>query len=120
MTTNYTTLTNLYGATQTNPIGFASHTHETVDYSRGMIPLGHPDLISIDRLRLITEAGYPLYDISYCFGTMSDGAHVRVDLGDSQLEKRNIKHQLILLARGAKVSAKKLGLLDEGNWSICR
>lgn len=107
-----------YGVHETNPLALSSHTHETVNYDLGDIPLSDPDLVSINRLRLLTERGYPYYDISYCYGTLKDGTHVRVDLGASRLSRRNLKGELIRLAKEAGRFAKGMGLLDEGNWSI--
>lgn len=40
----------------------------------------HPDLKRIVRLRLLSDPGYPQWDISYCYGLMKDGSHVRVQL----------------------------------------
>lgn len=107
-----------YGVHETNPLALSSHTHETVNYELGDIPLSDPDLISINRLRLLGEPGYPYYDISYCYGTLKDGTHVRVDLGAANILRRNVKGELIRLAKEAGRFAKGMGLLDEGNWSI--
>lgn len=115
-----TTYTNPHRLDETNPLELASHTHKTVDFSLGDIDLSDPRLVSINRLRLLTEPGYPNYDISYCYGTLDDGTHVRVDLGVSHLSRRNIKGELIQLAKDAGRFAKRLGLLDESNWSILR
>ena len=102
-----------YGVRESNSIFDAAYTHEHVDYDEGDVRLNDPRLISIDRLRLLTERGYP-----YCYGTLRDGRHVRVYLGDTRLPRKNTKGFLIELAREQGVYAKRLGLLDEGNWSI--
>ena len=109
-----------YGVDESNPIALSSHSHLTVDYSLGDIQLDNPELVSINRLRLLTDRGSPLYDISYCYGTMRDGTHVRVNLGVQTLTRRGIKGELIAIAKEAGRFAKGLGLLDEGNWSILR
>ena len=107
-----------YGVHETNSIFDAAYTHEHVDYSEGDVRLNDPRLVSIDRLRLLTERGYPFFDVSYCYGTLRDGRHVRVYLGDTRLPRKGTKGFLIELAREQGVYAKGLGLLDEGNWSI--
>lgn len=109
-----------YGVQETNPLGLSSHTHETVNWELGDIQLSDPRLISINRLRLLTEPGYPYYDVSYCYGTLADGTHVRVDIGTTHLGRRTIKSELIQLAKDAGRFAKGMGLLDEANWSILR
>jgi hypothetical protein len=104
-------------ADETNSIFEADYDHSAVDYSE-YVPLDDPRLVRIDRLRLLTDRGIPFYDISYCWGTIRDGRHVRVTLDDHQLPKPNYKGRLIELARAAGVNAKRLGLLD--NISILR
>lgn len=110
-----------YGVRESNPLWTSEATHENVDYSEGDVPLSDPRLVRIVRLRLLTEAGYPGYDVSYCYGQLSDGRFVRVDLGASFLSRRTIKADLIGLAKEAGRFAKGLGLLDDVNvWSILR
>lgn len=95
----------------------APYRHDSVDYTE-YVTLDDPRLVSIDRLRLLTDRYCPFYDISYCWGTLRDGRHVRLTLDDHQLPKPNYKGRLIELARAAGVNAKRLGLLD--NVSILR
>ena len=111
-----------YGVQETNGIELADYSHTAVDfdYYGGHTPLSDPALVSIDRLRLLTEPGYPYYDVSYCYGTLRDGRHVRVDIGDSHLPRRGTKRRLVELASEAGRYAKGLGLLDENRWSILR
>ena len=108
-----------YGVDETNNIAFAAYNHNDVDYDE-YVTLGDPRLKSIDRLRLLTEPGYPYYDISYCYGTLKDGRHVRLSGCPASLPRRNLKGALIQWAKDEGVYAKGLGLLDEGNWSILR
>lgn len=86
------TTTSRYGVYETNNIADAPYTSEDVNYLR-YTPLNDPELVSIDRLRLLTEAWYPYYDISYCWGTLKDGTHVRVDLGTGRLRKDKAKSE---------------------------
>lgn len=119
MTTNdaFDTIARLasYGVNETNNIALAAYDHTAITDD---IQLGDDRLVKIDRLRLLTERGYPFYDVSYCYGTLRDGSHVRVYLGDTRLPRKGTKGYLIQLAKEAGVYAKGLGLLDEGNWSI--
>jgi hypothetical protein len=108
-----------YGVDETNNIAFAAYNHTSVDYDE-YVTLGDPRLAKIDRLRLLTEPGYPYYDISYCYGTLKDGRHVRLSGCPQHLPRRNLKGALIAWAREEGAFAKGLGLLDEGNWSILR
>jgi hypothetical protein len=49
--------------------------------------------LEITRLRLISDPGYPMWDVSYCHG-MLNGRHVDVELPFSELPKRNMKKVL--------------------------
>lgn len=111
-----------YGVRESNPIETASYTHESVDYSDRDVELSDPRLVRIDRIRLLTEPGYPYYDVSYVYGTMDDGRHVRVDLGTHRIPRarpgRSLNGSLIELAREAGRFAKGLGMLDYGVVSL--
>ena len=108
-----------YGVDETNPLWMSEATHENVDYSIDTY-LGDPEIARVVRLRLLTEPGYPYYDVSYCYVQMKDGRYARLGGHIPTLSKRFLKRDLIEWAREAKVYAKGLGLLDEGNWSILR
>jgi hypothetical protein len=77
------------------------------------VDLTDPELKKITRLRLISDAGFPLWDLSYCYGELKDGTPVRVHLPQWQFSKKNLKGELIAMAKEAKVFAKGLGLLDD-------
>ena len=106
-----------YGVNETNPLWTSEVTHETIEEH---VTLSDPRLVRITRLRLLTEPGYPYYDISYCYGKLADGTHARVQIDEMHLSRRNPKGDLIAIAKRAGRFAKGLGLLDEGNWSILR
>lgn len=72
----------------------------------------------ITRLRLLTEPGFPFYDVSYCHGTLPDGRIVPVDIYTGQIPRRNTMRYLVDLAKREGFNAKRIGLLDRGNWSI--
>lgn len=113
-----------YGVNETNNIAFAAYDHTAIDHSEGTVWLGDDRLVRIDRIRLLTDPGCPVYDISYCYGTLRDGRHVRVDLGTHQIPRArkgaSLKYQLIQLARAAGVNAKTLGMLDDSTISLLR
>lgn len=107
-----------YGVREDNNISTAAYDHSSVDYTVGDVPLSEPELVRIDRIRLLTERGYPLFDVSYVYGTLRDGRHVRVDLGNHQLPRKGLKRELVRLAQEAGRYAKGMGMLDDGNISI--
>jgi hypothetical protein len=72
--------------------------------------------LKITRLRLLSDPGFPMWDVSYCLGEV-DGRHVRVILPFDQLPKKGMKSAIIKHAKRDKVYAKALGILDEANIS---
>lgn len=105
-----------YGVNEDNPLALAPYTHEAVDFARPDTQLSDPELVRIDRLRLLGDSdgwAYPFLDVSYCYGTLKDGTKVRVDLGVYRLPKRGLKGALIQAAKDAGRYAKGLGLLDD-------
>jgi hypothetical protein len=99
-----------YGVTETNPMepGY----HETVDYST-TVYWTDPELKEITRLRLLTDYGFPLYDISYCHGRLKDGRVVTVRLPFGQLSKREWKTEILRYARQDNVYAKGLRIWED-------
>lgn len=72
-----------------------------------------PRLAKIVRLRLLSDAGYPAWDVSYCHGQLKDGSYVDVELPFSQLAKgRSISSQIVAYAQRDKVYARGLGILS--------
>jgi hypothetical protein len=113
-----------YGAYQTNPLSEDDlRARDAIDYSAPETALSDRRLVKITRLRLLTDAGCPWYDVSYCYGELSDGTPVRVWLGDGQISKGGkfgLKGRLVELARNAGRNAKALGLLDDYSISVMR
>lgn len=95
---------------ETNSLPYADM---AADYSGLEVALNDPRLARIVRLRLLTDAGYPDWDLSYCYGVLKDGTKCRVNLPVHRFSRRNLKGALIDMARDAGVYAKGLGLLDE-------
>ena len=69
-------------------------------------------LVRITRLRLLGEAGFPMWDVSYCHGKLSDGRNCDVDLPFSQLPRRNTMAAIVAHAKRDNVYAKGLGIFD--------
>lgn len=67
--------------------------------------------LKVTRLRLLSDPGFPVWDVSYCHG-MLDGLYVDVELPFSQLPKKAIVATILKHARREKVYAKGLGILD--------
>lgn len=112
-----------YGVNEDNPIDCAAYDHTAVDYS-DYVPLTDPRLASVDRLRLLTEPGYPYYDISYVWGTLRDGRHVRINTDRMHLERarpgKSLKAIIVEWAKEEGFNAKRLGMLTDSVVSILR
>jgi len=101
-----------YGVYETN--GMTEHWHdfrENIDRSQ-RVSLNDPRLARVVRLRLLTDPGFPYWDLSYCYGELKDGTKVTVDLPVHQFRKGQLKGDLIAMAKREGVFAKGLGLLD--------
>jgi hypothetical protein len=82
---------NIYGTIETNGLVDGQAYHSQFDRSKS-VPWDTPGL-TITRLRLLSDPGFPLWDVSYCHG-MLDGEPVVVVLPFSQLPKRGMKRAL--------------------------
>jgi hypothetical protein len=69
-------------------------------------------LARITRLRLLSDPGFPVWDVSYCYGETKDGHPCRVILPFDQLPKRNRARAIIEHAQRDGVYAKGLGIFD--------
>lgn len=80
-----------------------------------------PRLDRITTLRLISDPGFPLWDVSYCHGELKDGTACRVTLPFHQLPKGRgatvPKDWIVREAKRSGVFAKGLGLLDDLTYS---
>jgi hypothetical protein len=101
-----------YGVYQTNPIN--DEIREIRDSIEETVDLTDRRLVRITRLRLVTDPGFPLWDLSYCYGQLNDGTNVRVTLPWHQFSRRYLKRDLVQMCKEAGVYGKKLGILDEG------
>lgn len=99
-----------YGVLESNPI-----TDEVVAFRErleGTVELDDPQLAKIVRLRLLSDPGFPMVDLSYCYGELRDGTAVRVQLPRHQFPKRGLEKALVAMCREAGVYGKGLGLFD--------
>lgn len=107
----------MYGASITGEIVGPDY-HATVDKSRGWT---FQDIQQaggrISRLRLLSDPGFPFWDVSYCHATLPDGRIVRVETTFFQLPKRNTLRAIVEDAKREGYNAKRIGLLDRGNWA---
>lgn len=67
--------------------------------------------LHITRLRLLTERGFPAFDVSYCHGEIN-GEPVNVQLPFDQLPRKGTHRAIIAHAKRDGVYAKGLGILD--------
>lgn len=70
------------------------------------------DLAQITCLRLLSDPGYPYWDVSYVHGVLKDGRPCRVSVPFFQLSKRKWKSEIVEHARRDGVYAKGLGIFD--------
>lgn len=69
--------------------------------------------LRVTRLRLLSDPGFPAWDVSYCHGWLcSTGEIVRVELPFSQLPKRGMRAAIVKAAIRDNVYARGLGVLD--------
>lgn len=83
-----------------------THTiEETVDWT-------DKRLVKITRLRLLSDPGYPHWDVSYCHGVLFTGQFVNVDLPFDRLPKKGARAMIVRWAKQDKVFAKGIGIFD--------
>lgn len=106
-----------YGAVETNGL-MPGDQQILLDSLKGTVYWDDPALDRIFRLRLLTDPGFPMYDVSYCYGTLKNGDNVRVKLPFYQLRKKTWKSEIIEHAKRDGVYAKRLRVLDQDVVSI--
>jgi len=67
--------------------------------------------LQITRLRLLSDPGFPWWDVSYCHGKLADGTLVHVILPFDRLPKRYAP-ALIAYLNEAQLNGKRLGIWD--------
>ena len=97
-----------YGYQENNPIPQGYHDAVTREI-RERVYWTDDRLARIVRFRLLSDPGFPLWDVSYCHGQLKDGAYVEVELPFDQLPRRGWKRALVQWAKKEKVFAQRLG-----------
>jgi len=103
---------------ETNPI-----TPEMILFRESIsetVHLTDPRLAKVDRLRLISDPDTPWWDLSYCYGTLHNGDHVRIQMPVWQFPKTNLKRYIVEICKECGVYAKGLGLIDDEVISKCQ
>lgn len=101
-----------YGTVETNGLGVpGSEYHDQFDADVS-VKWNHPDLARITRFRILSDPGFPAWDVSYCHGVLKDGTKVHVDLPFSQMPKRGWRKFVVEEAKRDGVYAKGIGILD--------
>lgn len=90
---------NVYGTVDTNPV---EQGHHEIERERicvtQMIALAKGNKVTSDRLRLVSDPGYPYWDISYWHidinGTKYEIGSIQSFFGDEDLTKKGYKSQI--------------------------
>ena len=106
-----------YGAQETNGLEAGEQESWLQAISEGgsqTVYWSDPSLKKITRLRLLSDPGFPFWDVSYCYGELKDGTACRVSLPFHQLPKGKggINGAIIAAAKQDGVYAKALGVFD--------
>lgn len=103
---------NNYGVNETNPISQEiKDISDAINYKE-WTSWEDPELKKIVRLRLLSDPGFPFWDVSYCYGQLKDGTYVQVGLPFFQLPKQNMAKYIIKKAMEDGVHAANLGLFS--------
>lgn len=107
-----TNILNTDAITGFDPTAYHNRIHEqaTADGGIARYYWNTPGL-RVTRLRLLSDPGYPYWDVSYCHGTLN-GKHVEVSLPFSDLPKRGMTRAIVAHAKRDGVYAKGTGILD--------
>lgn len=102
---------NVYGTIETNGLVNGQEYHNEFAEAR-TVPWTEKGL-RITRLRLLSDPGFPLWDVSYCHGEIN-GEKVHVELPFSQLWKfkKPMASQIIDYAKRDGVYAKGLDIFN--------
>lgn len=104
----------LYGANESNGLGDPKAYHDRYANARE-VDWTEPG-VRVTRLRLVSDPGFPFWDVTYCHGRIGDEPVV-VRLPFDQLPKRGLFREVVRHAKRDGVFAARLGLLDKLNYS---
>lgn len=94
---------------QTNPLENPIRHHNQYRGAR-LVDWTTPGL-HVVRLRLVSDAGFPFWDVSYCHGTLA-GEPVRVGLPFNQLPRRGFRAAIVTHAQRDGINASALGIFS--------
>lgn len=98
-------------ANETNGLIEPTAYHDTVTRRiTRRVPWTEPGL-RVTRLRLLTDPGFPMWDVSYCHGQIGEEP-VEVELPFDQLPKRGLGRAIVEHAKRDGVHARELGVFD--------
>jgi len=100
---------NVYGARESNGLVNGNEYHKEFQGAR-TVPWTEPGL-KVTRLRLLSDPGYPAWDVSYCHGEVN-GEKVHVELPFSDLPKRRTRRAIVHYAIKDRVNAKQMGVFN--------
>jgi hypothetical protein len=98
---------NNYGVRETNGLNGAKHPDMDYNFKVDWATKG----LYVTRLRLVSDRGFPMWNVSYCYGELN-GEMVRIRLPFHELRKGRMATDIIEAAKRAGVYAKRLGILD--------
>ena len=96
---------------ETNGLGEFAKGYHDVDRSLNVY-WDDPRLGKITRLRLLSDPGFPYWDVSYCHGELKDGTPCTVTVPFDQLPKRGMGRAIVSFAKQDGIHAKNLGVFD--------
>lgn len=102
---------NTYGVQETNPLPVGYHDEPVA----GGVDWTDKRLAKIERLRLVSDPGFPFWDVSYCYGRLKTGEKVRVSVpfsGACMLPKNKLQETILTWAKREGVYAKGLGIFN--------
>ena len=101
----------IYGTKENNGLEDAQAYHQHHhDHDIGDLDWRSPRLKRITRLRMVSDPGFPVWDITYCHGETTDGYTCEVRLPFSQLPKKGMRRAIVQHAKNDGVYAHGLGV----------
>jgi len=97
---------NYNGAFETNSLGDTGIRHE--DTTDETLDWTDPDLKEIIRIRLLSDVGFPFWDVSYVLGRTTTGEQVHVRVPFAQLPKKGYLQAMVEHAKRDGVYLKGL------------
>ena len=102
----------IYGINETNPLPYSHDDFYDKEKYAGRVSWGDNRLKRVIRLRLLSDPGHPVWDVSYCHGVLKDGRTCDVELPFLHLPRRGFRRHIVMHAKKDGVFAKRLGILD--------